>query len=503
MTMHDPSLGDCDLLVVGGGITGAGIARDAAGRGLRVVLCERDDLAAHTSSASTKLIHGGLRYLERYEFGLVRKSLREREVLIEAAPHLIRPLRFVLPQAPHLRPAWMMRIGLWLYDHLARRRRLPASAAITLAGDAVLQPQFTRGFAYSDGWCDDARLVVAAARDAAERGARVLTRTRCAQLRRSATGWTAELETADGRRPILQARAVANATGPWVAAFLQQIAQQPSRHALRLVRGSHIVVPRRPGQETAYVLQSEDRRIVFVLPYEDAFTLIGTTDVDVADDPAAARISPAEIDYLCTLANRYLRLPVTAGDVVWSFAGVRPLLQDGADDPAATSRDYLLDLDTDAAPLLSVYGGKITTFRRLGEEAVDELCRALRHPAPAWTRTAPLPGGDIPGADFAHFLQQLAQHRAWLPPALRERYAHAYGSRALRLLGDARRLQDLGEEVLPQLFAAEIDYLRREEWAQTADDVLWRRSKLGLHLPADAATRLDDWLAQHPLPAHS
>lgn len=495
----DAGSGDCDLLVVGGGINGAGIARDAAGRGLRVVLCEQDDLAAHTSSASSKLIHGGLRYLERYEFGLVRKSLREREVLIEAAPHLIRPLRFVLPHAPHLRPVWMIRLGLWLYDHLAQRRRLPASAVVDLAGDAVLQPQFTRGFAYSDGWCDDARLVVAAVRDAADRGARVLTRTRCAGLQRETKRWSAELESADGRRLRLRARAVVNATGPWVAAFLQQIARQPARHALRLVRGSHIVVPRRSGQETAYVLQSEDRRIVFALPYEGAFTLIGTTDVDVAGDPTAARISPAEIDYLCSLANRYFRDPVSAADVVWSYAGVRPLLQDDAANPAATSRDYLLDLDTAAAPLLSVYGGKITTFRRLAEEAVDLLCGALRHAAPAWTRTAPLPGGDIAGADFAHFLQQLAQRCAWLPAPLRERYARAYGSRALRLLGDARRLQDLGEEVLPQLFAAEIDYLRREEWGQTAEDLLWRRSKLGLHLPPDAAARLDEWLARHPL----
>ncbi|WP_257388377.1 glycerol-3-phosphate dehydrogenase [Tahibacter caeni] len=498
--MHDfprsdeAACGDCDLLVVGGGINGAGIARDAAGRGLRVVLCEQDDLAAHTSSASSKLIHGGLRYLERYEFGLVRKSLREREVLIEAAPHLIRPLRFVLPHAPHLRPVWMMRLGLWLYDHLARRRRLPASVLIDLAGDPVLQPRYTRGFAYSDGWCDDARLVVAAAKDAAEHGARVLTRSRCVQLQRERGAWSAGLETAGGRRVALRARAVVNATGPWVAAFLQQVARQPSRHALRLVRGSHIVVPRRPGQQTAYVLQGEDRRIVFALPYEGAFTLIGTTDVDVGDDSAAARISPTEIDYLCSLANRYFRVPVTAGDVVWSYAGVRPLLRDDEDDPAATTRDYLLDLDTAAAPLLSVYGGKITTFRRLAEEAVDTLCRALRHPAPAWTRTAPLPGGDIAGADFAHFLQQLIQRYAWLPPALRERYARAYGSRALRLLGDARRLQDLGEEMLPQLYAAEIDYLRREEWAQTAEDVLWRRSKLGLHLPHDAAVRLQAWL---------
>ena len=488
---------DCDLLVVGGGINGAGIARDAAGRGLRVVLCEQHDLASHTSSASTKLIHGGLRYLEFYQFGLVRKSLQEREVLIEAAPHLIHALRFVMPHAPHLRPVWMIRLGLLLYDHLARRRRLPASGLVDLrsheAGAALL-PDFTRGFVYSDGWVDDARLVVAAAKDAAEHGATVLTRTRCAALSRVAGYWHAQLLRADGSGLALRARAVVNATGPWVVQFLREIANVPARHDIRLVRGSHIIVPRQFDHANAYVFQGEDRRIVFALPYEDAFTLIGTTEVDVAGDPGAAQIAPAEIDYLCALANRYFRTPLTAAHVVASYSGVRPLLRDDETNPSAVTRDYVLDIDADGPPLLSVFGGKITTFRRLAEEAVDALAPSLRLSAPAWTRHAHLPGGDLPGADFARFEHDLAHRCPWLPPPLRARYARAYGSRVLRVLGSAKHLEDLGEPVLPQLYAAEIDYLRREEWAQTAQDILWRRSKLGLHLPPDAAALLDDWL---------
>ncbi|WP_313919491.1 glycerol-3-phosphate dehydrogenase [Tahibacter sp.] len=495
--MESAPVFDCDLLVVGGGINGAGIARDAAGRGLRVVLCEQDDLAAHTSSASTKLIHGGLRYLEYYQFGLVRKSLQEREVLLEAAPHLIHPLRFVMPHAPHLRPVWMIRLGLLLYDHLARRRRLPGSGVVDLRTHetgAALQPAFRRGFVYSDGWVDDARLVVAAARDAAEHGATVLTRMRCATLHRAASHWEAGLIAARGGHVTVRARAVVNATGPWVAQFQHEIAKVPARHGIRLVRGSHIIVPRRFTHSQAYVFQGEDRRIVFALPYEDAFTLIGTTEVDVADDAAAAQIAPGEIEYLCTLANRYFREPLSVADVVASYSGVRPLLRDDEASPSAVTRDYVLDVDADGPPLLSVFGGKITTFRRLAEQAVDALSAALRQSATAWTRRAHLPGGDLPDADFARFEHDLTHRCPWLPPHLRVRYARAYGSRVLRVLGTAKRLDDLGEEVLPQLYAAEIDYLRRQEWAQTAEDILWRRSKLGLHLPPDAPARLDDWL---------
>lgn len=491
---------DCDLLVVGGGINGAGIARDAAGRGLRVVLCEQHDLAAHTSSASTKLIHGGLRYLERYQFALVRKSLQEREVLIQAAPHLIHPLRFVLPHAPHLRPVWMIRLGLLLYDHLARRRRLPGSTTLDLRSHpagAALRPGFRRGFAYSDGWVDDARLVVAVAKDAAEHGAQVFTRTRCAVLVRRADGWQARLQHAGGSSRSLQARAVVNAAGPWVVQFLRDIAGLRPRHDMRLVRGGHIVVPRLFHHDHAYVFQGEDRRIVFALPYGGDFTLIGTTEVDVAGDPADAAISADEIDYLCALASRYFATGVSAADVVSSYSGLRPLLRDDENSPSAVSRDYVLDLDDDdGAPLLSVFGGKITTFRRLAEQAVDRLAPPLQSQAPRWTARACLPGGDLPGADFAHFAQEFAHRCPWLPTPLRERYARAYGSRVRRVLGAARRLDQLGEEVLPQLYEAEIDYLCREEWAHSAEDILWRRSKLGLQLPLSAAAQLDCWLAR-------
>ncbi|TDR47670.1 homodimeric glycerol 3-phosphate dehydrogenase (quinone) [Tahibacter aquaticus] len=500
--VHDrlpvPAEFDVDLLVVGGGINGAGIARDAAGRGLRVLLCEQDDLASHTSSASTKLIHGGLRYLEYYQFALVRKSLREREVLLESAPHLIHPLRFVMPHAPHLRPVWMIRLGLYLYDHLARRRHLAGSATLDLrrhvAGEA-LQPGFRRGFAYSDGWVDDARLVALVAKDAAERGATVLTRTRCCELQRERGGWRAQLQGAHAR--TLTAHAVVNASGPWVAQFLQQVAQRPAAHEIRLVRGSHIVVPRLFAHDFAYVFQGEDRRIVFALPYEGEFSLIGTTEVDVAGDPADVHIAAAEVDYLCALANRYFQRQLTAADVVSSYSGVRPLLRDDAASASAVTRDYVLELDSEV-PLLSVFGGKITTFRRLAEEAVDLLCTRLNISYPAWTAHACLPGGDMAGADFDHFEYGLAQHYPWLEAALRRRYARAYGSRVSRLLEQVRSAVDLGEEVLPGLYQVEIDYLRREEWVTCAEDLLWRRSKLGLHLPPDAAERLDAWMARKP-----
>ncbi|MEO8670152.1 MAG: glycerol-3-phosphate dehydrogenase [Tahibacter sp.] len=502
--MTDPAVSlqtnfSCDLLVVGAGINGAGIARDAAGRGLRVLLCEQHDLASHTSSASSKLIHGGLRYLEHYQFGLVRKSLREREVLIRAAPHLIRPLRFIMPHAPHLRPAWMIRLGLLFYDHLARRRMLAGSSNVDLrthiAGKA-LQPGYTRGFCYSDGWADDARLVAMSAKDAAERGATVLTRTRCIGLNREHANWTASLQRADGRKLTVSARAVVNATGPWVVDFLRTTAALKTRHDVRLVQGSHIIVPRCFEQDEAYVFQGVDRRIVFALPYEKKFTLIGTTDVDFSGDPATCGTLPSEIEYLCTAANRYFRNPVSASDVVASYTGVRPLLRDEASNAAAVSRDYALELDTQGAPLLSVFGGKITTFRRLSEEALDLLMAPLGQNATGWTKTATLPGGDFKDGDFSALLDELRSRYAWLPVAVRERYAHAYGTRTVRLLADASQLADLGDEVLPELYAREIDYLCREEWATCAEDILWRRSKLGLHLGPDSGATLDAWLTR-------
>ncbi|WP_413818278.1 glycerol-3-phosphate dehydrogenase [Thiomonas sp.] len=569
----------CDVLVVGGGINGAGIARDLAGRGLDVVLCERDDLAAHTSSASTKLIHGGLRYLEYYEFGLVRKALQEREVLLRSAPHLMWPLRFVMPHAPAMRPAWMIRAGLFLYDHLARREWLPGSGRIDLrthAAGAPLKAGYTRGFIYSDGWVDDARLVALCAVDAAERGATVLTRTACIDAMRHGTGWQATLRDAAGVERQVSARALVNAAGPWAEQLLKHTVRNADgsppheRASLRLVRGSHIVLPRLFAHEHAYLFQAGDGRIVFAIPYERDFTLIGTTDVEVTAPDGAEICSDAEAAYLCAEVNRYFRSEVRPEHIVWRYAGVRPLLEDhaGAHDagppqgmgsplgaecrvsslacarldgtkgpcleqgralqgqrplsgsvgavipPKAATRDYKLELDRDGAPLLTVWGGKITTFRKLAEQAADQVCMALNEACPAWTRDAFLPGGDLsawigpaqrPDTDFARFVQAVRQRHPWLAPELAHRLARAYGSRIDRVLrtadgSAATQLQDLGAEIAPGLFEAELRYLRDHEWAASADDVLWRRSKIGLHLlaahPAGPRPQaVSDWFA--------
>ena len=487
----------CDLLVVGGGVNGTGIARDAAGRGLTVVLCEQDDLASHTSSASTGLIHGGLRYLEEFHFALVRKALLEREVLLAAAPHIMRPLRFVMPHAPHLRPAWMIRAGLFLYDHLARRARLAGSAMIDLrthSAGAPLQAPYRRGFVYSDGQVDDARLVVLNALDAQERGALILTRTRCEGLAAREGRWCATLRGPEGERQ-LTARAVVNATGPWVSGVLAAALPGRAQHQLRLVKGSHIVVPRLFAHRFAYIFQNEDRRIVFAIPYHQDFTLLGTTDVDFRGDPAAVRIEAAEVTYLCALANRYFRHQIDPSDVMWSYSGVRPLLADESSDPTRVTRDYALELERQPAPLLSVFGGKITTYRRLAEDAVNLLAGPLGLRAAPWTGRALLPGGDLPQGSLAVFLSTLARHYPWLPAPLRWRYAHAYGTRIERVLGAATTPADLGQEVLPQLYERELEYLCREEFARTAEDILWRRSKLGLHLLRADLGPLERWLA--------
>lgn len=486
------------MLVVGGGINGAGIARDAAGRGLSVLLCEQDDLAAHTSSASTKLIHGGLRYLESFHFGLVRKALQEREVLLASAPHIMWPLRFVMPHDAHLRPMWMIRAGLFLYDNLARRRHLAASASLDLRHHPAgipLEACHTRGFVYSDGWTDDARLVVLNARAAAEHGATVLTRTRCEKLELRQRVWNARLVSSAGESQVA-ARAVVNATGPWVNRFLSEATPARSQRHLRIVKGSHIVVPRLFAHRFAYIFQNLDRRIVFAIPYEEDFTLIGTTDVDYQGEPEAVHVEPEEISYLCQTVNRYFARKLTAAEVVWSYSGVRPLLDDQAGDPSSVTRDYKLELETGHAPLLSVFGGKITTYRRLAEAAVDQITSALGCRAGPWTEKAILPGGDLPGGSPARFLRSLERRYPWLPPSLRTRYSRSYGTRVERVIRDARGLADLGPEVLPGLYQREIEYLQREEWAQSAEDILWRRTKLGLHLPAGAAATLGRWLHQ-------
>ncbi|HJU71941.1 MAG TPA: glycerol-3-phosphate dehydrogenase [Paucimonas sp.] len=495
----------CDVLVVGGGVNGTGIARDAAGRGLSVILCEQDDLAAHTSSASTKLIHGGLRYLEQHEFGLVRKALIEREVLLRAAPHIMRPLRFVMPHDAGQRPAWMIRAGMLLYDCLARRELLPASCSIDLrrhpAGQP-LKPEFSRAFAYSDGWVDDARLVVLNAMDAAEKGARILTRTACESVTPAGAGWHARLRGAGKQAMAVEARCLVNATGPWAAHFLHAAARQPAETPLRLIKGSHIVVRRLFDHPDAYIFQHPDHRIVFAIPYEQDFTLIGTTDVEYHGDPGQVAIGPDEVTYLCTLANRYFRKAIVSGDVVWSYSGVRPLVEDAATAASAVTRDYRLDFRTEGAPLLSVFGGKLTTFRKLAEEALDLIAPALGNRHGAWTAHACLPGGDVFGPtpdnravlEFDRYVRQLQAQHAWLAPAIVARHAHAYGTRTGVLLAGRNRIADMGAEIVPGLYAAEVEYLVAHEWAHTAEDILWRRSKLGLHLPPGAQATLDAWL---------
>jgi glycerol-3-phosphate dehydrogenase len=495
---------DVDVLVVGGGINGAGIARDLAGRGLSVLLCEQHDLGAHTSSASTKLIHGGLRYLEHYEFSLVRKALAEREVLMRSAPHILRPLRFVMPHDPSMRPVWMIRAGLFLYDHLARRELLPASGTVRLRDHAAggpLKPHFTKGFVYSDGWVDDARLVVLNALDAQRLGATVLTRCRCAQASAGDSRWHASLQL-DGaggtREHKVRARALVNATGPWTARFLGEQIGQAGTQALRLVKGSHIVVPRLFDHGFAYIFQNADKRIIFLIPYEDDFTLIGTTDVEWTGELGEVRIDASEVAYLCQQASRYLARKVAPDDVVWSYSGVRPLLDDDSGDPSAVTRDYRLDMDDSPAPLLSVWGGKITTYRKLAEEAADLLCASLGRPAAHWTEPARLPGGDLSGwidvsgrpeVDIARFEQALATRHPELGPALCRRWSRSYGTLVEHMLERG----GLGREVAPGVFEAELEYLRDHEWARDADDVLWRRSKLGLHLSQNERAAVADW----------
>jgi glycerol-3-phosphate dehydrogenase len=496
---------ECDLLIVGGGINGAAIARDAAGRGLRVVLCEKDDLGQHTSSASSKLVHGGLRYLEQYAFGMVRKSLAEREVLLKSAPHIIRPLRFVMPHDTGQRPAWMIRAGLMLYDRLAPREFLPGSECIDLLGHAAGKPlkrKFARGFAYSDGWVDDARLVVLNALDAHERGATILTHTACSAVERHPGHWSALLQNSQGVAQRVNARCLVNAAGPWAGRFLQG-ATGVAAGALRLIKGSHIVVPRLFDHHYAYLFQHPDGRIVFAIPYEGAFTLIGTTDVDYRGDLDKVAITPDETAYLCQLANRYFVRQIAPADVVWSFSGVRALVEDASASAAATTRDYRLEKDQRGAPLLSVLGGKITTSRKLAEQAVDWIAPVLGRRAGAWTAQACLPGGDVLGPRPASgavlgFDQWILRQQArypWLAPALVARYARAYGTRMDILLSGRQQLADMGGEIVPGLFTAEARYLCAHEWAASADDMLWRRSKLGLHLAPGCARQLDAWLA--------
>jgi glycerol-3-phosphate dehydrogenase len=487
-----------DLLIVGGGINGAGIARDAAGRGLSVLLVERDDLAGHTSSASTKLIHGGLRYLEYGEFRLVREALVERERLLAIAPHIIWPLDFVLPQTRSPRPAWMVRLGLFLYDHLGGRRKLPGTRTVALDRSpfgAGLARRDGKAFVYSDCWVEDSRLVVLNAVDAAERGARIATRTRFVEARRQGGIWHALIEDEEGPRS-LRARALVNAAGPWVADVLGHLPDIHSNRGVRLVKGSHIVVPRLYEGAHAFMLQNEDRRIVFAIPYETDYTLVGTTDEAWQGAPAKPRIDDAETDYLLGTVGRYFSRPIGRDDIIWSYSGIRPLYDDHSANASAVTRDYVLELDAGdgLAPVLSVFGGKITTYRRLAEHAMRDLAPFFPSAGPAWTADAALPGGDFAAADFDRFRAALAQEYPALPAALLRRLARAYGSRARAILRDVRAVADLGIDFGGGLTRAEVDYLVTQEWARSAEDVLFRRSKLGLHVPPGTAERLDAYL---------
>ncbi|OFE11244.1 glycerol-3-phosphate dehydrogenase [Pseudohongiella acticola] len=490
-----------DLLVVGGGINGAGIAADAAGRGLSVLLCEKSDLGGATSSASTKLIHGGLRYLEYYEFRLVRESLAERETLLSSAPHIVWPLRFRLPHQPNQRPAWMIRAGLFLYDYLGKRVTLPASKAIRFGDNSPLVAGFSKGFEYSDCWVDDARLVVLNAMQARRHGAVIRTRTACNSLSAitdagGQSAWQATLtETDTGVRHQVSARCVVNAAGPWVSQLGKKLLPEASTEPVRLVKGSHIVVPRVYDGDEAYMLQHSDGRVIFVIPYENEFSLIGTTEQDFSDDPAEAKISPEEVTYLLDIVNQYFRKGLSEKDVKHHFSGVRPLIDEEVENASKVSRDYTLELDMAPAPLLTVYGGKITTYRRLAEAVLHKLSSVFPDMGDDWTANAQLPGGEF---DSQKSLSaELSAEYPWLEPALRERWVRQYGRRVSEILAGAEDMTALGACIGPGLYACEVDYLCAQEWARSVDDILWRRTKLGLWFDDAARANLEVYLQAH------
>lgn len=491
-------MADFDLAVIGGGINGTGIARDAAGRGLRVLLVEQNDLASGTSSASTKLIHGGLRYLEHYAFRLVREALVEREVLLRMAPHVIRPLRFTLPPHEAGRSIVILRLGLFIYDHLGGRKLLPPTKTIDLTHHEVgvpLKRRFKYGFQYSDCWVDDSRLVVLNALDASERGASIRTRTKCLRAERS-DHWRLVLN-ARGSREVVTALALVNAAGPWVGEVGEMVLRQAGPSRVRLVKGSHIVVPRLFDHDSAYIFQNPDGRVVFALPFETDFTLIGTTDEDFKGDVSSVAPSAEEIKYLCEAVMEYFRQAVSPDDVVWTFAGVRALYDDGSSKPEDATRDYHLELDKryGEAPLLTVFGGKITTYRRLAESALQMLSHFFVT-GPTWTERDPLPGGNIPWNGVDALIARTREQWPFLSATHAKRLAHAYGTRLDTILGNAKSLEDLGECFGADLTAVEVRYLMEREWAGDVEDILWRRSKLGLKLSIDERASLVRFMAQ-------
>lgn len=487
-----------DVVVVGGGVNGAGIAMDAAGRGLRVLLCEMNDLASATSSSSSKLIHGGLRYLEHYEFRLVREALGERESLLRNAPHIMWPLRFHLPHRPHLRPAWLIRSGLFLYDHLAKREMLPGSRSIQFGSSDPLKSDIVKGFEYSDGWADDARLVVLAAKKAEQCGAEIMTRTKCVRADRGAHEWQVTLrDMVSNDERVISSKVIVNAAGPWVSSLFGDSLGMTAPKTIRMVKGSHIVVPRLNRDQEAYILQNEDERIVFVIPYEDEFSLVGTTDVEYEGNPSDARISPEETEYLLAIVNDHFKRQLKPGDVIWSYSGVRPLMDDEEGDAKKASRDYSFEVsqEENLAPLISVFGGKLTTYRKLAEAATNRLCQLFPNAGAAWTKNASLPGGDFNGHEALE--TRLREDFPWLDEGLLKRFVRTYGTLSYDILTRCRCMDDLGTCFGGNLHAAEVDYLVRHEWAMTAQDILWRRTKQGLYASEQDVASLERYLGGH------
>lgn len=488
-----------DLFIIGGGINGCGIAADASGRGLKVVLAEQADLANYTSSSSSKLIHGGLRYLENYEFRLVKEALVERDVLLKVAPHLVHPLRFVMPHNRYLRPAWMIRLGLFLYDHLHTSRYLFKSMSYklnTISGNP-LKLSYVKAFEYSDARTDDARLVIANALQAQNKGATILTRHQVVNAKRVNNYWQISVKNLKTTEIIeFQAKALVNASGPWVDRVVNEL-QLHTQHHIRLVKGSHIVVPKLYQEDHAYILQNTDKRVIFVIPYQGQFSLIGTTDVDYQGEPNKASCSIDEQQYLCNAVNQYFKHSISPNDIIWSYAGVRPLQSDEHGDPKKVTRDYTLEVhdDNGQLPLLSVFGGKITTYRKLAEHAMQKLTAYFPTMGAAWTDKVPLPGGEM--TSFTDFVNELASKHAFLPQAMLIRLAQAYGSRCYELLKDCHSMADLGQHFGADLYECEVNFMIKTEWAESLDDIIWRRSKLGLFLSAQEQANLKAWLETH------
>ncbi len=488
-----------DVFVIGGGINGVGVARDAVGRGFSVCLCEANDFASGTSSASSKLIHGGLRYLEYYKFRLVREALKEREVLLNMAPHIISPMRFVLPHSKGMRPQWFLRLGLFVYDHLGHRKILPGTRKVNLSTDVsggALKPSFQSGFEYSDCWVDDARLVVLNAMDAANKGADMNVRTRVESAVREEGIWHIGAKNSlTGEVVERKARVLVNAAGPWVDEVLSTALSVKKPKNVRLVRGSHIVVNKVFEHDKSYIFQNADGRIIFAIPYEKNYTLIGTTDKDHGEKVGSVKIDPQELQYLCDSASEYFDKPIVESDVVWSYSGVRPLYDDGASEAQEATRDYVVETETEEkSPLINIFGGKITTYRRLSETILQHVEAFLGQRGPAWTARSQLPGGNFAVGKLPDLIKQLQTRYPFLEKREAQRFARSYGTLSKQLLGEAKSLADLGKHFGAGLYQAEIEYLVANEWATTAQDILFRRTKLGVGLPQDVANEIDSFL---------